>query len=301
VEDIERIKERLENIQSVEPIIGALRTIAAGGWRLAVSRLEASAEYAENLSAILAALLPRIPARRLEQASVAMDPVPPRRLALLVVASERGLCGAFNDIVLEGAERLIAQRELHSEQVQVMALGRRAEAHFLRCGRPLLLARPLPVTRVASHEMVLDLARTLQGLLSSDVVDAIEMVYSPYRAGITLPPVSRRWLPIDASTLPGKAPGWLPPIVETEGEALFERALDEWIVVQLYRLVVESAASEQNARFRAMDAATNNIHRLIDELTLNYHVARQHAITMEMLDLVAGAGMLRGSRGRQRR
>jgi F-type H+-transporting ATPase subunit gamma len=89
--------------------------------------------------------------------------------------------------------------------------------------------------------------------------------------------------------------------MEGDKAALARRALEEWALVHLFRLVIESSASEQNARFRAMDAATSNLRRLIDELTLGYHVARQHAITMEMLDLVAGAGMLRGPRGRQRR
>lgn len=301
MEDIERIRERLENIRSVEPIIGSLRTIAAGGWRLAVRRLEACEEYAENLAEILGVVLPQVPRNDLASGFVTLEPVPPRKPAMLVIASERGLCGSFNDIVLEGAERLIAEQQLESELVQIITLGSRAEAHFLRHGRPLLLAQPLPVTRVPSFEIVRHLAVTLQGLLSSDVVDAIDVVYSPYRAGITLPPVSRRWLPIDASALPRGSLRWPSPIIEGDKAALARRALEEWAFVHLFRLVIESSASEQNARFRAMDAATSNLRRLIDELTLGYHVARQHAITMEMLDLVAGAGMLRGPRGRQRR
>jgi len=301
VEDIERIREHLNNIRGVEPIIGSLRTIAAGGWRQALRRLEASAEYADNLGEILRALLPQLAPKHLERALVTLAPVPPRRVAMLLIASERGLCGAFNDVVLDGAEHLIAQQELESEQVLLVTLGRRAEGYFRRRGRDLLLARSLPVTRTPSLEMVQGLAGTLRELLSNGTVDAIDVVSSPYKAAITLPPVSRRWLPIDASTLPARSPKWMPPIIETDVEALFERAIDEWALVQLYRLVIESVASEQGARFRAMDAATTNLHRLIDELTQVYHVARQHAITMEMLDLVAGAGILRGPRGRQRR
>jgi len=301
MEDIERIKERLENIRSVEPIVGSLRTIAAGGWRLAVRRLEASAEYAENLAEMLAALLSETPAGQIESAFVTLVPKPPLRPAMLVVASERGLCGAFNDIVLEGADRLIAQEELHCEQVQVIALGSRAERYFHRRGRTLLLGQPLPVTHVVTFDMVRGLADTLKDLLASGVVDAVNVIYSPYKAGITLAPSSRRWLPIDASSLPRKSPRWLRPIIETGKDALLRRALDEWALVQFFHLLMESAASEQNARFRAMDAATSNLHRLIEELTRGYHMARQHAITMEMLDLVAGSGILRGPRGRQRR
>lgn len=299
MEDIERIRERLENIKSVEPIITSLRTIAAGGWRLALRRRRATSEYLDNLRGVLAVLLPRVPRRWLMRAHVAMDRVIPQRPAMLVIASERGLCGAFNDIVLEGAERLIAQQQLRSEQVLVATLGSRAESFFRRRGRHLLLTQPLPVTRVATFEMVCDLARTLLHSLAGGEVDAIQVIHSPYKAATVLPPVAHQWLPIDASALPRESAGWPRPIIETDRDVLFERAIEEWTFAQLFRFVMESAASEQSARFRAMDAASSNLGRIVDELTLSYHTARQHAITMEMLDLVAGSGILRGPAGRE--
>ncbi len=297
MQDIERIKERLENIRSVEPIISSLRTVAAGGWQQALRRVRASQEYVDNLSAVLAALLNQVgpgALRRGEQATlVASGTAAPRRALMVVMASERGLCGAFNDMVLAGAQMLIAQQQIQSEQVAIMTLGARAEAFFRRQGRSLYATRPLPMTRVASLAMVRDLGTTLLGALYAGEFDAVYAVYSPYHSGMVAPPVSERWLPVDRASLPSRSDEWLQPIIETDPHALLAQALEEWALVRLYQFVMESTASEQSARFRAMDNASTNLARLIDELTLTYHTARQHAITMEMLDLVAGSGILR--------
>ncbi len=298
MEDIERIKERLDNIRGVEPIITSLRTIAAGGWRLALKRLGATRQYVEHLREVMAVLVPLVGLEELQRSHVQVQPLSPRRPAVLVMASERGLCGAFNDIVLEGAERLIAQQQLQAEEVLLITLGARAESYFRARGRHLLMAQSLPVTRVAPLDLVEDLAANLTGLLDSGEVDAIQVVFSPYQGSSTTPPVMRRWLPVEAASLPNASVAWPQPIVETEPSLLYQGAIQTWALAQLYQMVMESAASEQSARFRAMDSASSNLSRVIEELTLAYHSARQHAITMEMLDLVAGAGILRGPRGR---
>ena len=294
MEDLERIKDRLENIQSVEPIIVSLRTIAAGGRRTALAHAQAAIQYVEHISAALGVLAPRMDADTLSRAHVRLRRERARRPLMLVIAAERGLCGSFNQVVLSGADRLIAQQQLQSDEVLIGTLGSRAETYFRHQGRELFLSYPLPVTRVATFDLVRGIGEGLLGLINEGEIDAVFVVYSPYKMAVTLPPVSRQWLPIDADSLPTRADGWPQPIVETDRKVLFRRALQEWVYARLFQLVMESAASEQSARFRAMDAASSNLARLIDELTLSYHSARQHAITMEMLDLVAGSGILRG-------
>lgn len=301
MEDIERIKGRLENIRSVEPIIRSLRTVAAGGWRVALTRLQASKVYVENLMAVLAGLVSHISPARAERALVVRKLPAPRRAMMVVIASERGLCGAFNDTVLAGAERLIAQQLLQSDQVFISTLGSRARAYFESRGHELFVTSPLPVTRVPSYEMVREIGQSLLDSMYSNEIDVTNVICAPYKLNQTLAPVSRPWLPIEVTMLPRASRGLYQPIVETDKEVLFERAIEEWTLARFYQFVMESAASEQSARFRAMDAASDNLGRIIDELTLNYHTARQHAITMEMLDLVGGSGMLRGPPGRQSR
>jgi len=291
MEDLERIKERLGNLQSVEPILTSLRTISASGWRLALRRLRNVERYAEHLRDTLAALLDHVPPSALERGFFETKPTIPHTVAMIVIASERGLCGAFNDVTLSGAERWIARQRTQSERVWVVTLGSRAEAYF-RTREEVLAAYPLPITRVASASSIRDVGEELITLLRNRELDAIEVVYSPYRATSILPPVVERWLPMPVAALPQVEDAFPLPIVETSPLELFERALRDWHHARLYRCVMQAAASEQAARFRAMEAASTNLQRLIDELTLNYHTARQHAITMEMLDLVAGSGIL---------
>ena len=301
MEDIERIKDRLENIQSVEPIIASLRTIAAGGWRLALKHAESAARFTENVAEVLATVAAKVSSDAMLRANLSLTSSRVSRALMLVITSERGLCGSFNDIVLEGADRLIAQQRVQSDEVLVATLGGRAESYFHARNRPLLFSQPLPVTRVASYEMVRDLGSTLIEVVKRREADAVYVIYSPYRPMMTVPPVSRRWIPADPTVLPrlsgdtenGERGVWPLPIIETHPTALFERAAEEWMYARLYQYVIESAAGEQAARFRAMDAASSNLSRIIEELTLSYHTARQHTITMEMLDLVAGSGLLR--------
>ena len=299
MEDIERIKTRLDNIQSVEPIITSLRTIAAGGWRLSLRNTQASRQYVDHLSRILAPLLPRMSAAALHKAHVHAEDTQPQRPLMLVIASERGLCGAFNEVVLDGADQLIAQQQVRSETVLVATLGSRATAHFRSSGRELHSEHALPVTRVASFELVREIGKGLMADLEGREIDAVYVVFSPYQTATLRSPVSRLWMPIEPSSLPDQVSDVDAPIIASDRGDLFARALEEWTYTRLYQFVMESAASEQAARYRAMEAASGNLARIIDELTLSYHAARQHAITMEMLDLVAGAGILQsGSRPR---
>ena len=293
MEDIERIKERLDNIRSVEPIIASLRTIAAGGWRQALRHSAAAQAYVDQLSQVLAALFVRMPPRSMSHPALRRTQTPFRKVLMVVISSERGLCGGFNHTVLEGAERLIAQQQLESDEVVIGTLGSRGTQYFGRRKQGLYLAHPLPVTRLASLESVHEIADNLLGAFQRHEVDAVFIVYSPYKSAVTQTPVSERWLPIDPSLLPTRSSAWPEPLIGTDAEAILETCLDEWVYSRIYQFVIESAASEQSARFRAMENATQNLQRFIEELTLSYHTARQHAITMEMLDLVGGSGVLR--------
>ncbi|NLD71775.1 MAG: hypothetical protein GX649_03540 [Chloroflexi bacterium] len=300
MEDLERIKDRLDNIRSVEPIVTSLRTIAMGGWQVALRRMRASSAYLSNLSEVLSVLIPQVSPDDLASANVVLRAMP-QRPVMLVIASERGLCGSYNDVVTEGAARLISEQQVRSERVHVATVGARATTYFQARDWPLLLSHPLPITRVPSLSLVRRLATQLLEHLASGEIDGVYVIYSPYRTTTTAEPVARLWLPIEAASLPGgESPPWPPPIVETEPRLLFRRVIEDRMLVNLFQVVMEASASEQSARYRAMDNSSSNLQELIEELTQSYHTARQHAITMEMLDLMAGSGELRRGRDRER-
>lgn len=330
MDDIELVRERLNNIRGVEPIISSLRTIAAGSWRLALRRRRAADQYTRHLSTVLRALMAHsalLEERRRPWSQlrpfVAPEDSPPQQPLMLVIASERGLCGAFNDVVLNGADRLIVRQQRLSARVQVATLGRRADQYFRTQGMTPVLSRSLPLTQVASMDTAQSLTDELLNLLRKGETDAIYVIYSPYQASGVAEPVAARWLPflLSGSTLfppqsmaaatpaavipdPGHDPErtnaappadglWPLPIIESHLQSLWQAALHQWALGTMFKWTADSAASEHAARYRAMEAASSNLSNLIEELTLRYHSARQHAITMEMLDLVGGSGLLR--------
>ncbi len=297
MEDLERIKERLDNIRSIQPIITSLRTIAAGSWSSGLRRLQGCREVSANLLKVIADVWPHIDTELAMSQGFFSEEPPARNVLVLVIASEQGLCGAYNDTVLRGADALIGQLRIRASHVLVATLGARALDHFRKSGVEPVRAYAAPITRLPSLDLVGEISGDLQSMVASGQVDAVEVIHAPYAPGRMSPPEMVRWLPVSANELPAREEQWPPPIIESDPRLLFERSARQYRGVRLFELVTESAASEHAARYRSMDAASTNLKNLIEELTQGYHAARQHAITMEMLDLVAGSGLLRKPSG----
>ena len=294
MEDIERVEQRLENIKGIEPILTALRTIAAATWRAALRRLEAAREYTRQLGEVLTIVAPHLLSLDSRQGKPTVGE------ALLVIAAERGLCGGFNRTVLEAAEHFIAEQRGRGQTLHLLTLGERARRHFQRQGEPILRAERLPMTALWPFARAQALAQWAMDAYETGQIDGLQVLYNRYRSAAAYEPVTRRLIPPPmAAGTPGEET-WPPTIVETDAAQLHAQVMAEFVTVGLYLAVIESAASEQAARFRVMDGASQNSQRLIEELTLEYHQARQETITREMLDLVAGAGLLPGVREEER-
>ncbi len=236
MEDLERIKERLDNIRSVEPILTALRTIAAGTWHAARTRLSAVRLFAEELSSVFRALQEHLPQEELESPH-ASEQV--RRVGMLVIASERGLCGAFNSTVLEAAERyLVEQREL-GRAVEVMTLGARATIHFERRGIAPVWSESLPMTSVLSLAFVQHVQRRLSAAYRAGHYDLVYVIYTPYQVRAALRPQMAQLLPARLEVPPEETISWPPPLIDTDPLLLYRRVLEQWAIVELYRFAVE--------------------------------------------------------------
>jgi F-type H+-transporting ATPase subunit gamma len=313
-QDLERIESRLENVRNVGPILAALRTISLGSWQMALNRLRSLQGYSDRLLTVLPVLLPHIqgasgtiPGQRspgkalrqrlpfLRKTPVASSPAREHVIAL-VIGSERGLCGRYNATLVARAEQYFAEMDAHEASLEVVALGSRIIRIFQRQKRPLRWSQSLPVTRLPVFEMAFRLTRDWLRRYEAAEVDAVDVIYNAYDGTGRYSPTVFRLLPPD---LPSADPFTFeeerltaPYIIETDPLRLYVRIVEQWTAINLYTLLLTAAASEHSARFQLMESATQNVDRLVEELTQGLQSARRDAITIEMQELAISAGLL---------
>ncbi len=296
--DIERVQSRLGNIRTVEPILGALRTISLGNWQAALKQHRSLQAYAARLQALLPALMPYLSARqrgsaRRRAGEAAMGQ--PGRVLLVVIGSERGLCGRFNAAVVERAQAHRAAQLAAGGAVQLGVLGGRAARLLERAGQAIMWRESVAATALPLFEPALRRTRAWLASYEAGELDAVDLVYNAYRGPGQYAPQVLRLIPPEAPPLAaGVADSalWPPPIVETDPMALYARVLEQWTALTFYATLLDAAAAEHATRFQLMEAATQNAERLIEDLTQELQAIRRQAITREMQELAAGAGLL---------
>jgi F-type H+-transporting ATPase subunit gamma len=294
VEETERLHERLSNVRAIEPILSALRTIAGATWRAAVSRLQKAHQYTRYIEEVAAHIAPYVGSRTLgpREALSATD----KRDALIVISAERGLCGAFNRTILDAADKVVDEGLPSGGTLLLLTLGERATRHFQRRGVDIAKTESLPLTTLLPFSRARELAGWIGHACGRDDSARVRVVFNHYVSPSTYRPAVRQLLPANAEGNESLLPDWPPPIIETDPVLLQQRISEQLLALRLYSAILESAASEQSARLQAMERSSQNAKRLIEDLSLSYHRARQEAITQEMLDLAAGAGMVAGAR-----
>jgi F-type H+-transporting ATPase subunit gamma len=273
----------------VEPILEAMRTISLGSWQAALNRYHRLDRYSERLGGILGALAPRLSTRRsgLQEGQA-------ETVETLVIGSERGLCGAFSSSLVQFADPILDGYAASYQAVYLAALGSRTRRSLERVGRSPDWFRPLPMTALPSVELANELTTGWLRRYEAREIDAVYVFYNAYRDSRLYEPAVVRLIPPSLPAVSGVTPLWPPPYVDADPLALYRRLARLWAVSEVYRILLSSTAAEHSTRFQLMEGATQNTQRLTQELTVALQAVRQRAITAEMLDLVAGAGMLGG-------
>lgn len=282
MEDIERVETRLENISSVEPILGALRTISLGAWQSAQEQRKVVRQYTERLLVVLAHLLPHLPSdRRLPGRTDG-------RIVALVVGGERGLAGRFNRDVVEHAQGYLAR---HEEGAEWMALGKRAVQLLERRGFPLDWTGRLSATALPSEQTAVMLTEQWLAQYEAGDIDGVDVIYNTYLGAGRYRPIVERLIPPQLPPVTAEE-AWPTPIIETDPLGLYARVMGQWAAAGLYARLLESAAAEHSTRYQLMDSATENAEELIEELNATVLAYRRQSITRQMQELMVGAGML---------
>jgi F-type H+-transporting ATPase subunit gamma len=240
--------------------------------------------YADQLKRILGDLTARI-----ENVSHPLLEVrPEERILLIVVTADRGLCGAFNSNILRAATGFL--REHSAKTVTLATAGRKGRDFFRRRGLPIR-AEFVNIFSKLDYGHARDIAETVSRAYSDAELDAVYITYNEFKSVIQQRVVVEKLLPLSKGELQESGPQ-LDYIFEQSPQEIFNRLLPRYVEVQIYRALLESAASEHGARMASMDTASRNAGEMIDMLTLNMNRIRQAAITREIIEVVSGAGAL---------
>jgi F-type H+-transporting ATPase subunit gamma len=286
VPSLKDIRRRIASVQKTQQITRAMRMVAGAKLRRAQRSIEAARPYAERMRATLGEVA-RFHRDAAHPLLAVRDSV--RAVEIVVVTSDRGLCGAFNANVLKLAEALVAEKLAAGAAVTLTTAGRKARDHFRR-HRPGSLGGEYPQQGWVTYGQAVELAGRLAQRFESGEVDEVVLVYSEFVTTMTQRPRLVRLLPVEAPALGGEDA--LPPEIEPSPEVLLKLLVPRAVEMEVYRALLENQAGEHAARMTAMEAATRNTHELIESLTLQFNRARQAAITKELVEIVSGAEAL---------
>jgi F-type H+-transporting ATPase subunit gamma len=283
---LKAIRTRITSVRSTQKITRAMKLVAAAKLRRAQENILRARPYALKLHELISELALRTEAEDHPLLAVRE----PRRVKLLVVTSDRGMCGAFNTNILRAAESYMREHAADHEVLSVSVVGRK--------GRDYLRHRHVEISQYfpgLDVNTALERAKQISDGIIDEFLEAnldkVFLIYNEFKSVMTQRVVVEQLLPIRPEETAGdRQAGEF--IFEPNKQALLDRLPQMYVELEVYRALLESVASEFGARMTAMDNATNNAEDMISTLTLQANRARQAGITKELLEVMAGAAGL---------
>ncbi|HOW32770.1 MAG TPA: ATP synthase F1 subunit gamma, partial [Bacteroidales bacterium] len=286
---------RIDSVKSTQQITSAMKMVAASKLRRAQNAIHKMRPYASKLREILQNLSASIGSS--EQSPYTTQRTP-EKVLMIVLASNRGLCGAFNSNIIKAA--VARMHEVWPEQaaagnLKLMTIGKKASEYFRKRGYDV----------VENHDHIYDnltwekasaIADSLMKDFSARTYDRIEIVYNQFKNAAVQVLKVEQFLPVEpvADENASMAKSQVDYIFEPSKEQIVTELIPKSLKIQFYKALLDSFASEHGARMTAMHQATDNAKELLKELSLSYNKARQAAITGEILEIVGGAEALKG-------
>ena len=290
------VRRRIRTVQSTKKITRAMELIASSRIVKAQQRVEASRPYAIQLTKAMEDLARQSGA---VQHPLLEDREQPAKAGVLVLTSDRGLAGAYNANVLKVAEGVIREVRSRGLEPVLYVIGKKGIGYFRFRGIPMR-EQWQGISEVPPYEEAERIGRTLIKDFADEEIDELHAAYTDFRSAFTLRATTQRFLPIAPEEVTGKGLGVVHAeyLFEPEPDEILDHLLPQYAVTKVYAALLESAASENAARRRAMKAATDNAEDLIKILTRQANRARQDEITTEIMEIVGGAeSMAAGSEG----
>jgi F-type H+-transporting ATPase subunit gamma len=285
---LKSIKKRIVSVKNTRQITKAMKMVSAAKLRRAQESVVAARPYAGKLAEVLQSLAGSVEG----DVHPLLEKRDAKKLLLVVVTSDRGLCGGFNGNLCKAAERYIKEVKGEFEQISLMTVGRKGyealkNRHTVAKNFPNVLAKPSYQTAaMLAHEVI-------DGYLAGEY-DQVILLFNAFRTVMSQDITFQQLLPVEPEekTLADETP--VEYIYEPSMAELLAEILPKNIEVQIFKAMLESVAAEHGARMTAMDSASKNANEMIGKLTLQYNRARQAAITTELMEIISGAESIKG-------
>lgn len=286
------IQNKIKVVQSTQKITKAMKMVAASKLRKVQTRMLDLRPYAEKMHDVLQSLASG--ADRESHPLLAFRVK--KTIEVVVVTSDRGLCGAFNTNIIKAAQKRIDSYENDGFEVKISAIGKKANDYFRR-RKVELMNSWTGISGSVTFANAEEIADKIKDNYTNEEVDEVVVVYNAFKSMVTQTITVSKLLPLAAiENEEGAAAAEGPAdfIYEPSMEGIFESLLPRNVDIQIYRALLESSAAEEAARMTAMENATQNCDEMVDSLTLQFNKARQASITGELMDIVGGAEALKG-------
>jgi len=290
--NLKTLKTRIKSVKSTQKLTKAMKMVAASRLKKAKHAVEASRPFAEKISEIIANLASNISVRGNlnEKFPLLTGKGRQKTHLILVISSDRGLCGGLNGSTVRFAKSRIGSLVSKGSEVKVFCIGRKAyEQLKAPYGKQIVDHVGGIFKNIITYHIAQDLAGKIIKLFDQDQFDVCEVIYSKFKSAIAQEQVSKQIIPAPILPKEGKIGFEAPMLYEPGEEEILSELLPRNLAMQIYNVLLENSASEQGARMAAMEAATNNAGKMIKNLTLVYNRTRQANITKELIDIISGA------------
>jgi F-type H+-transporting ATPase subunit gamma len=292
VANLKEIRQRIRSVKSTQQITKAMKMIAAARLRKAQEAIVAKRPYAHRIRDIIASLATRTDAN--DHPLLAKRT--PKKVLLLILTSDRGMCGGFNVNTARATVKYITQNEETHESIELAIIGKKGLEYFRRRPQYAISKEYRGILENIDYEKAKTVGDEVIASYTDEGLDAVLMVYNEFKSAMTQQVIVEQLLPVvpEETLEDDVAATMLDFEYEPSKADVLDEVLPLHVNTQIYRAILESIASEMGARMTAMDAATRNAQELISKLTLKYNRARQAAITTELMEIIGGAEALKG-------
>ena len=278
------IRTKIKSVQNTRKITKAMEMVAASKMRKAQERMRAARPYSERIRNVAAHISHANPEYR-HPFLVERDTV--KRVGIIIVTTDKGLCGGLNTNVLRMVLNQYKQWQTEGEEIDACCIGNKGLGFMQRLGANIV-SQAITLGERPRLENLIGAVKLMLDGYTQDRFDRVLIFYTRFVNTMKQEPVMEQLLPLSGDKL-GTPEGSWDYIYEPEAKSVLDQVLTRYIEAVVYQSVSENMASEQSARMVAMKSASDNAAKLIDELTLVYNKSRQASITKELSEIVGGA------------